>query len=324
MPKKILILRFSSIGDIVLTTPVIRCLKNQLEHAEIHYATKKQYASILSANPYIHKVHVLDDSLIGLVKQLRQEKFDFIVDLHHNLRTLLIKQLLAVPAKSFNKLNIEKWLFVNFKINKLPPVHIVDRYLKTVETLGVKNDGLGLDYFIPPGEVIPVSSLPLNFRSGYVCVVAGAMHNTKKLTLQKINELIQKIKLPVVIIGGKDDYPNTESSEHVYNACGKYTINESASIIQQAEKVYTHDTGMMHIAAAMQKDIVSIWGNTVPEFGMYPYYGNQITLHMLRERNQIIEICGLPCRPCSKIGYERCPKGHFKCIVSIDFDKYAV
>src|SRR5262245_21716119 len=141
---KILILRFSSIGDIVLTTPVPRCVKTQLENVEVHYATKAQYRSILESNPYVDKVFLLGGNLNDLVSELRKEKYDVILDLHNNLRTRILKWKLGVKSYSFDKLNIEKWLMVNFKINKLPDVHIVDRYLETAKSLGVKNDALGL------------------------------------------------------------------------------------------------------------------------------------------------------------------------------------
>ena len=146
---KILILRFSSIGDIVLTTPVIRTLKTQLDNAEIHFATKKSYFSILEANPYLSKIHLLESSTSDLIKELKKEKFDFIIDLHNNLRTRQVKLALGVKSKSFKKLNVEKWLKVQLKVDRLPNVHIVDRYMETVKELGVKMDALGLDYFIP-------------------------------------------------------------------------------------------------------------------------------------------------------------------------------
>ncbi|MBC8046811.1 MAG: glycosyltransferase family 9 protein [Fimbriimonadaceae bacterium] len=323
--KKILILRFSSIGDIVLTTPVVRCLKTQFENVEIHYATKKQYQSILSANPHIDKIHVLENSLNDLISKLRKEKFDFIIDLHHNIRTVKIKWALCVKNRSFNKLNIEKWLIVNFKINRLPALHIVDRYLATATPLGIINDGAGLDYFIPEKDNVEITSLPLQFQKGYVCVVIGAMHFTKKLPVEKLIELCNKISQPVILIGGKEDYNTGEliaqTDRHkIFNSCGKYSINQSASIIQQAQKVFTHDTGMMHIAAAFQKDIISIWGNTIPEFGMYPYFGRETNLALQKQNNKILEVEKLYCRPCSKIGYGKCPEGHFKCMRQINFD----
>lgn len=334
--KKILIVRFSSIGDIVLTTPVVRVLKTQLEDAEIHYATKEQYHSILSANPYIDKIHLLqDDDFPNLIKRLRSERFDAIIDLHHNLRTWRLKRSLGVTSHSFNKLNVEKWLMVNFKINKLPNVHIVDRYLATVQPLGVKNDALGLDYFIPEKDDVPLEWLPEEFRDGFVTYAIGAQHGTKKLPLKRMIELCDKINRPVVLLGGREDFANGEEvaafferNENqnqnekilfklnkktiVYNACGKFNLNQSASIVKKSEVVFTHDTGLMHIAAAFKKEVYSIWGNTIPAFGMYPY----------RTRFTVFENNRINCRPCSKIGYNECPKGHFKCMNDISFDIY--
>lgn len=325
MIKKILVLRFSSIGDIVLTTPVLRCLKTQKPDLEIHYATKIQYQSVLSANPFISKIHTLEHSDSMLIQNLKRENFDCIIDLHHNLRTYKIKRALKIKSFAFKKLNIEKWLLVNFKINKLPHIHIVDRYLKTVENLGVVNDGKGLDYFIPEQAIVNITSLPNQFHKHYSCVVIGAMHATKKLPLHKLIELVNKIQGPIILIGGKEDMNEGEivastAPERIYNACGKYSINQSASIIQQAEKIITHDTGMMHIAAAFNKHIISIWGNTIPEFGMYQYYGTETTIEDLRTQKQILEISNLSCRPCSKIGYAQCPKGHFNCMNKISFE----
>ena len=112
---KILILRFSSIGDIVLTTPVVRCLRKKFPDAEIHYATKKSFSSILQHNPYITKIHLLDESFMDLVNELKKEKFDYVIDLHHNQRTLLLKLMLGVKSFSFDKLNFEKRLMVNLR-----------------------------------------------------------------------------------------------------------------------------------------------------------------------------------------------------------------
>ena len=169
---KILVLRFSSIGDIVLTTPVVRALAQQVPGAEVHFATKPAYRGLLEPNPYVAKVHVLSGSLRELVRELRAEKFDFIVDLHHNLRTRLIKLQLNVKSAGFDKLNRQKWLLVNFKINTLPNIHVVDRYLAAAASLGVKNDGQGLDYFIPEGQ----ENRPANAASGFPARLRGGGH----------------------------------------------------------------------------------------------------------------------------------------------------
>ena len=336
--KKILILRFSSIGDIVLTTPVPRTLKIQLD-AEVHYCTMDKYAIVLSENPFIDKLICFEKgkkgALAQLIKTLRAEQYDYIIDLHHNLFTFIIKQRLGVPSYSFNKHNIKKWLLVSFKINRLPNVHIVDRYMETVKPLGVKMDNLGLDYFIPEKDEVEREWLPETHRKEYVVYAIGAQHNTKKLPLKRMIELCDRINKPIILLGDKKDaetgekivefFTHTEQSATyepkllelgkktiAYNACGKFNLNQSASIIKNANYIFTHDTGLMHVAAAFKKQIFSIWGNTVPAFGMYPY----------RTRFTVFENNRLDCRPCSKIGYQKCPKGHFKCMNDLVFDFY--
>lgn len=316
-PLKILIVRFSSIGDIVLTSPVIRCLKEQLPGAEIHYLTKKPFAHIPGNNPHVSKVYALEDKLAPLIPLLKSEKYDYIIDLHNNLRSWYVKLRLQVRSSSFNKLNLEKWLLVNLKKDLLPPIHIVDRYMETVMFLKVYNDGKGLNYFIPPADEVNAASLPASHQNGYIAFAIGAQHATKRLPLHKIIEICRNLDTPVILLGGKDEqYVAGQVVQHtgavVFNACGMYNLNQSASLIRQADAVISHDTGLMHIAAALRKKIISVWGNTVPEFGMYPYRA---------AASHIIEVKGLPCRPCSKIGYAHCPRGHFKCMELIDTKK---
>jgi ADP-heptose:LPS heptosyltransferase len=322
--RKILVVRFSSIGDVVLTSPAVRCLKQQTG-AEIHFLVKRPYLPLVEANPHISKVHVIDKSPGEVLAALRQECFDCLIDLQKNLRSLRLRASLGIPSFSFDKLNVEKWLLVNFKINLLPGVHVVDRYFQAVAPLGVKNDGAGLDYFFPEGFDFSTSSLlkkSLNDAGSgspalaYIAFAIGAAHQTKRLPTANIIAICQKLKQPVILLGGKaekatGDEIARQAGGHVTNTCGKLSLHESAAVIRSASKVLTHDTGMMHIAAAFGKEIVSFWGNTVPEFGMYPYYGKGI------DRNTTVEVKGLPCRPCSKIGYERCPKGHFRCMTQI-------
>lgn len=313
---KFLILRFSSIGDIVLTTPVMRCLKEQYPDAEVHYATKKSFKTLVENNPYIDKFHLLDDNLNDLIKSLQSEKFDYVIDLHHNLRTRIIKVRLGKKAFTFDKLNFQKWVLVKFKKNLMPDVHIVDRYMKTLKSLNITNDNKGLDYFIPERDEMPMSWLPENFRRGYAVYAIGGQHETKKMPFPKMVELCNTIKLPLVLIGGKEDsemaerlVSQYEGVKHVLNLCGKCNLNQSASIINSSLMVYTHDTGMMHVAAALKKKTIALWGNTVPEFGMYPYQTEFIS----------IENKDLACRPCSKIGHKECPLGHFKCMNDLTF-----
>lgn len=324
---KFLIIRFSSIGDIVLTTPVIRCIKKQVPQAEIHYLTKSNYLQILSSNPYIDKIHYLEQSLPAIIAELKRENFDYIIDLHNNLRSLKVKDALKVKSHSFNKLNIQKWIYTSFKWNMLPDLHIVDRYLQAVSHLGVKNDGAGLDYFIGKDDSIKITDLPTPHQLGFVGIVIGAALNTKKYPFHHVKKLCELLDHPIVLLGGLEDADEGDriaisDKIKIYNACGKFGLNESADLVRRAKLVVTNDTGLMHIAAAYKKPIISLWGNTVPEFGMYPYYGsNYLQAATANSGNlpyEIVEIKKLRCRPCSKIGYDTCPLGHFKCMEKID------
>jgi lipopolysaccharide heptosyltransferase II len=315
---KILIIRFSSIGDIVLTSPVMRCIKKQLPHATIHYLTKQSFKGIIEANPYVAKIHLLNDDFDALIPELRAENFDFIIDLHKNLRTLKVKRALSkVKAYSFNKLNIEKWLLTNFHINKMPKVHIVDRYVATAKPLGVINDYEGLDYFIPAHEYTNPSDIPTSHQAGYIGLVIGASFATKKLPTTKLIELCKAIHHPIILLGGPEDKEigdqiATNDPQKIYNASGKFTLNESADLVRTAKVIISHDTGLMHIAAAFKKKVISLWGSTAPVLGMTPYYG-KYTIDNAR-----IQVPNLSCQPCTKIGNKKCPKGHFKCMNDIN------
>lgn len=317
MSVKFLVIRFSSIGDIVLTTPLVRCLKHQVDDAEVHYVTKEQYAGLVTTNPYIDKVHLLKNNLGELLKSLSEEQFDYIIDLHHNIRSRRIKSALKAISFSFDKLNIAKYLLVNFKINRLPQRHIVDRYLDTLQLFEVVNDGEGLDYFIPENEGQYKDLLPTEFNQGFIAFVVAGTWATKRLPAEKVAAICNRIKFPVVILGGKDE--NTEgeavflrSKGNVLNLCGKIDLNQSASLVRDAKLVLTNDTGLMHIAAAFKKKILTFWGNTVPAFGMVPYLADPDSLPM--------EVETLSCRPCSKLGYRKCPRKHFRCMEEQNID----
>lgn len=315
---KFLIIRFSSIGDIVLTTPVVRCLKQQVEGAVVHYLTKPQYASILENNPYVDKVHTLK-SYNETINELKDEGFDYIIDLHKSLRSWRFKNRLKVMDFSFPKLNKEKWMMVNCKKNQLPDIHIVDRYFEAVHLFDAINDNKGLDFFISEADKIAISGFAEAEPHKFVAFAIGGQHETKKLPVEKIIEICSKIDMPVILLGGKEDFENGEliatKCSNVTNLCNKLNLSQSASVVEQSALVITHDTGLMHIAAALKKNIASVWGNTIPQFGMYPYLAG--------EKSRIFEVKDLKCRPCSKIGYEKCPKKHFDCMQKQDANAIA-
>lgn len=312
---KVLIVRFSSIGDIVLTTPIVRCVKEQL-NAEVHYITKASYKSLLMHNPHIDQIFTIEKSIDEVLPQLKQENYDVLIDLHHNVRTLSLKKKLGVQSYSFPKENFNKWLLVNLKVNKMPEAHVVDRYFEAVKPIGVQNDLKGLDYFIPQQDEVDLSSLPETFQTGYIAFAIGGQYQGKKLPEDRLIELCGKIKQPLVILGGKEDAligkKLAEKFNHVYDACGKYILNGSASLAKQSRIVLTHDTGLMHIASAFQKKIVSLWGCTTPDLGMYPYLPDP--------QSVIIQPDHLKNRPCSKLG-NRCKNGDFQCAREIDLDR---
>ncbi len=274
--QKILIIRFSSIGDIVLTTPVVRCLKQQLPEAEIHYLTKKQYIPILQSNPYITRIHLFKENFQELIPKLKTERFDHIIDLHKNFRSHYIRFKLGRPATSFPKLNLQKWLITTFHIDRLPRIHIVDRYFRAVEKFGVNNDRKGLDYFLLDAEKVNIPQRFPEIHSGFIAIAIGAKHLTKIFPAPRVAALCDRLPLPVILLGGKEDIARGEEireqrTARVVNACGLLPLNGSVSVISQATAVITNDTGLMHIAAALKKPIISLWGNTIPEFGMHPY-----------------------------------------------------
>ncbi len=321
---KVLIVRFSSIGDIVLTTPVIRGVKQQTG-AEVHFLTKASFAAILRHNPYVDRLWTIRKNIAEIAPDLTAQGFTHLIDLHGNLRTLELKQRLALGnlrrglrpprTRTFDKLNFRKFLLTRFRVDRMPDRHIVDRYLDTVAFLGVGNDGRGLDYFVGAGEGVRRPE-----GAPFVALVIGAAHATKRLEEAQLVRLCAALPHPVVLLGGPAEAELggriAATGSHIENACGTYSLNGSADLVRQAAVVITHDTGLMHVAAAYRKPIVSVWGNTVPALGMYPYLPDG-------QAQVMAEVKGLDCRPCSKIGYANCPRGHFRCMRDQDVERIA-
>lgn len=314
---KILVVRFSSIGDIVLTTPVLRALKQQLPETEIHYLTKRRFASIPESNPHVSKVFTIDSSIDEVLPELRAERYDHLVDLHHNIRTFSLKKKLRRPASSFPKLNWKKWLLVKCRINRMPDVHVVDRYFEAVRCLGVHPDNLPGEFYIAADQEVNTAGMFGLPAGSYVSVSIGAQFATKRMPPDLVAEVLNEAGHPAILLGGETDLDAAQqviglAKVPVYSACGKLSLAQSASVARQSRIMLTNDTGMMHIAACFQVPLVTVWGNTVPALGMYPYYPGHAELFSVHE------VEGLACRPCSKIGHSQCPKGHFRCMKAQD------
>lgn len=319
---KILVIRFSSIGDIVLASPVLRCIKKQLPDTELHFVTKKSFSLVSIANPYVDRFFYYDDNMDELLLELKAENYDYVVDLHKNFRSRLIRRSLKKKAFVIDKLTVQKFLLTQFNINIMPKRHITQRSLDTVKPLGVTDDGAGLDYFIPAGDRIQMSDIPVAHSLGYIAIAIGASYETKKLPLHKLQELCKKIDHPIILLGGKEDAGMGEmiaaqNPTKIYNACGKFNLNESADLIRRSRLVISHDTGLQYIACAFNKPVIAIWGGTSPKLDVEPYYGTAFSGAMPPYENIFLN---LRCQPCSKYGTRTCPLGHFNCMEKQDID----
>lgn len=312
---KILVIRFSSMGDIIYTTPVVRCLKTQLPDTEVHFLTKPAFKYIYDNNPYLDRLLLLKPTLKETIEEIKSENYDYIIDLHNNLRTSLIKLRTGIKSSTYKKQRIRKWLSLKFNLKLVPPIHLVERYLKTVKFLGVKNDGKPIDYYVKTEHRLE-KLLPASHQHNYVAFIIGATHFTKRMPNEKIISICRQINKPIVLLGGEDVKINGNEianavGDKVYNACGLTSLDESVYLVSNATRIIGFDTGLTHIAESFDKPIASIWGGTVPELlGVQPY--------MVKDAEVIgIE---LPCRPCSKFGLEKCPLGHFNCMNKIPED----
>lgn len=314
---KILIIRLSSIGDIVLTTPVIRAVNEQLPEAEVHFLVRKEYVAVVDHNPHIHKLHTYDiENVDKVMEELQNEHFDVVIDLQKNYRSRQVVRRLKCESYTFQKHNFSKWLCYRFKMNGLPETHIVERYFEAVKMLNVHNDHKGLEFYIPEDQGFEEDDLPMMFEDGFVAIVLAAQHYSKRIPVSKVVEIGSILHKPIMLLGGKDVFEEGERvvaqlGERATNGCGKYTLYQSAAILQHADCVITGDTGLMHISAALHKPTAAIFGSTIPEYGYYPYMPGE--RYMFRN----FEVCPLHCRPCSKFGSSKCKRKHFKCMNNI-------
>lgn len=300
MKLRILVIRLSSIGDIILTTPILRALNSQL-HAEIIFLTKRRYAWVLKSNPAIDQIIHYEG---GIPSSCR---FDYVIDLQKNLRSYLYSKKIRAKRLTFQKLNVRKWLYTAFKSNVLPKEHLVDRYFKGLESLNLKNDGKGLDFFYEKKNI-----QGLGLPEHYIVVNCGGLYFTKRIPALLAEKIIHKSDFPIVLLGGNDVDKNVKALKgaSVFNLIGLTDFETSVAIVEKCTKLITSDSALMHVGAALEKDMEVYWGNTTPSMGMYPYLPIESKAKI---KNR--EVSSLQCRPCSKLGSAKCPKGHFRCML---------
>ncbi|MFH0948771.1 MAG: glycosyltransferase family 9 protein [Elusimicrobiota bacterium] len=308
---KILIIRLSSIGDIVLATPLVRCLRKKFPSAQIDFLVKKKYSEILSANPYISNLIFFENSIFELARRIKKERYDLILDIHSNFRTFLLTLFSGAKILRYKNYLIERFFLVEFGLNfykeKVP---VFQRYLKTVESLGVLYDDKGLDFFIDPALG--------GSKNQYVGICPVAVWKTKRWPKENFVNLAKKIleknNCKILIFGGEKDFDYCEDikkqvGDRAKNLCGS-SLQETAVALRECKCLLTNDTGIMHIAEALSVPTVAIFGPTAEEFGFYPQ----------TEQSKIISKKFL-CKPCSTKGSNKCPVGDSRCMNDISVEE---
>jgi heptosyltransferase-2 len=315
---RILIIRFSSIGDILMTTPVIRAIRKKFPDANIHYLTKAKFKEAIEQHPDLNKVWLLEGKLAPILQELKEQSFDLILDLHDSIRSRLVRFQLGVPFRVYPKKAFQRWKYTKLKWGLPDPRHTVQKYLSTLQDWGIMDDGLGLDFPIRPEVLLNVKEKiqDLGLLEGkYLAIALGGSHETKKWPTDYYIRLLNSYPHKVVLLGGSAEIlagrAIQEACGQVINLTGKTTLEESGAWLKLSLGVVTHDTGLMHISAALQQKVLVIWGNTSPELGMYPW----------RTPHYNFENPSLSCRPCSHLGYTQCPKGHFLCMKTLTPEK---
>lgn len=311
--RKILVIRFSSIGDIVLTTPVLRRLHETFADAAIDFCIKSAFLPLLQGSPYINRLYTPEAPPGG--------HYDMIVDLQNNFRSRsLMRQLDKAKVYRYRKQNWRKLLLVRTGLNLYRSQDsVVDRYMEPLTELGVNSDASGCELWPGWDDRKYASSLVVDGKP-VLGVCFGANHLTKRYPPQKfaavIESLLSGFQLQVFLLGGLEDHLQADeilgllspqAASSVNNLAGKCSLMESAAVLDACDAVLTNDTGLMHIAAAFRKELFVLFGSSVAEFGFLPY----------NTPCSLFEVSGLACRPCSHIGRNSCPKGHFRCMRDI-------
>ena len=331
--SKTLVIRFSSVGDIVLSSPLLRALRRRFPEGQIDFVTKREYAELVRSNHNLNVTFEYDSAsgfrgLRQLKRKIQAEKYDLIVDIHNSLRSRYLRWFSgAREVVVINKRQFDRFLLVKLKKNIYRGiVSVADRYIETVKKFGVQSDDKGLELHIPDDVFFGVSSkiakLKLSEFERVIGMCPSARHFTKRWPEERFAEVGIRFargqKAKVILFGGPEDVQRgsiitdlirrATGDEAVIDFSGQLTLLETAAVMQYCDVIVTNDSGLMHIAAAMQKKLVAIFGSTVKELGFFPVSADCI----------VIEREGLYCRPCSHIGRSSCPEGHFRCMKEIE------
>ena len=301
---KVLIIRLSSIGDVILTSPIVRLVHKNL-NAEIHYLTYKLNFPIIKDNAYIADYYTKED-----IHKLQKSSYDLVIDLQNSIKSRRIKFESTTTVIRTDKMPIRKWMMLLFRINWLNKTHVVTNHIKSLHELGITDDGEGLDLHVKNQDL---RSLGLEKLKDQIVINVGGSKETKRIPLSLVDSIIRESNDQFIIIGGKDVYGEYGALDggNVTNLVNQLSLSQSLQVIKGCKLLLTGDTALMHAAAAFNKDQIVIWGSTTDDFGFYPYYGN-------KNKDRSIQIKQkLSCQPCSKFGKNTCPKGHMRCLKDI-------
>jgi len=307
--SKLLIIRLSSLGDILLTTPLVRTVKEKYPQISIDFLLREEYGDVYKYNPHINSILLYKEGSDNLVSKLRDESYDLVLDLQNNLRSYKLTRLLKTRVLKFRKKHLDKFLLVNFKINRLKDAApIAVRYAESIP--GFTLDEKGLEIFTNSNQSAREKSI-----SKAIGFCPGSRHFTKMYPEEyfiRLGNLLTSKGYQVILFGGRSDFAvcNRISSSlpGSINLCNDNQMLVTACDMQNCLCVVCNDSGLMHLACAVNVPVVTIFGSSVKEFGFFPYRSG---------KSLILENNFLSCRPCSHIGREECPEKHFKCMREI-------
>ena len=331
-PTKALIIRFSSVGDIILSSLLIRVFRRTFPDCRLDFAVKTTYADLVRHNPYISNVIAFPEKgsfaeLARMRTMIRETGYDLIMDIHDSIRSRVIT--FGHPRTvRINKRKLARFLLVKTGLNMYARLGgspgVAERYLEPVRSLGVVDDGNGPEVFFPAGTELMADSL-LGGREGqFVGVAPGSIHWNKMWPPDRFARVALTIALEkragVILFGSArekdrcDEIENILRTEQpdlaVVNTAAKTSLLEVAALMDRCLVVLTNDSGLLHLAAARKRPVVAVFGPTVKEFGFFP----------TGTRSRVVENPTLNCRPCTHIGLNECPKGHFRCMTEIEAD----
>lgn len=277
---KILIIRFSPISDIILTSLLIRCLKKQLpDTAELHFLTDEHSRFAVEFNPHISKLHVLAHSRELMIEEAKLEEYDHVIDLENSEMTTGLKHQLKAKWHTFKRYSFRAKLYRSLKVNFFSSSHLAEYYLQAADFLELKNDQGGLDYFISTREETKKEDIPTSHHAGFiVCDITSDV--PQQWQDQKWMSFCSALDHPIILMGGKKDAGRgkeiaSADPVKIYNACGKFSFNEAADLVKKSKLILTPASGLMYVAAAYKRPVVWLDDDRFPSSFTKPYYGDK-------------------------------------------------